>query len=55
MPTPELINIIACPACKGAITALEEPPSLLCEHCGLKFSTWDGVPIMLTNEAEHIT
>ncbi|MHB8122731.1 MAG: Trm112 family protein [Desulfuromonadaceae bacterium] len=55
MPTPELISIIACPECKGVLTALEEPPSLLCRHCGLKFPVRDGVPIMLINEAEHIT
>ncbi|NTW80075.1 MAG: Trm112 family protein [Geobacteraceae bacterium] len=53
MPTVELINILACPTCKGVLTALEEPPSLLCRHCGLKFTIRDGVPIMLINEAER--
>lgn len=55
MPTVELINILACPACKEVLTAQEEPPSLLCLHCGLSFPVRDGVPIMLRKEAEPIT
>lgn len=55
MATEEFINILACPVCKGALTTLEKPPTLLCRNCGLKFPTRDGVPIMLINEAEPIT
>lgn len=55
MPTPELLYILACPVCKGALTPLEESSPLLCLHCGLKFPTRDGIPIMLIDEAERVS
>ena len=55
MPTPELLDILACPACKGDLTPLEETSSLLCRHCGLKFPTRNGIPVMLIDEAERIS
>lgn len=55
MISEELRNILACPACKGTLEVDSACSVLLCWHCGLKFSTRDDVPIMLTNEAEHIT
>jgi len=55
MPTPEFLDILACPACKGTLTLLEETSSLLCRHCGLKFPTRDGIPIMLLDEAERVS
>ena len=53
MPKSELLDILVCPACKGVLTPLEEPPSLLCPHCGLKFPVREDIPIMLINEAER--
>ncbi|MDD2308835.1 MAG: Trm112 family protein [Desulfuromonadaceae bacterium] len=53
MFTSELLDILACPACKGTLTPLGEPSSLLCQHCGLKFPVREGIPIMLINEAER--
>ena len=54
MISEELHTILACPVCKGDLEADSACSVLLCLHCGLKFPVRDGVPIMLTNEAELI-
>lgn len=53
MLTPELLNILACPVCKGNLAALKESSYLLCLHCGLNYNTRDGIPIMLIDTAEQ--
>ena len=55
MMSEELRTILACPTCKGDLEVDSVCSVLLCRHCGLKFPVRDGVPIMLINEAEHIT
>jgi uncharacterized protein YbaR (Trm112 family) len=55
MLSQNLIDILACPACKGAIEPLENGLYLLCRPCGLKFPVRNGIPVMLTDEAETIT
>ncbi len=47
-----LIDILACPACKGPLTQLENEPGLLCRPCGLRFPVRDGIPVLLADEAE---
>ncbi len=48
----ELLKILACPACKGGLTQLEDESRLFCSPCGLKFPVRDGIPVMLLDEAE---
>ena len=55
MLSKELLDILACPVCKGTLTLLEETSSLLCRHCGLTFPIRDGIPVMLVDEAERIS
>ncbi|MEW6104596.1 MAG: Trm112 family protein [bacterium] len=50
----ELLDILACPKCKGDIEYLEKEDKLLCKACGLKYSVRDNIPIMLIEEAEKI-
>ena len=49
----ELLKILACPACKAALT--EEAGSLRCTHakCRLRFPVRDGIPVLLVEEAER--
>lgn len=49
-----LIDILACPACKGPLTQAENEPGLLCRPCGLRFPVRDGIPVLLTDEAESV-
>jgi len=48
----ELLEILACPACKADIK--EEGDKLVCQNpkCGLRFRVKDGIPVMLIDEAE---
>ncbi len=48
---PELLAIMQCIRCAGALEEVAEPPSLLCTGCGLRFPVVDGVPVMLMDEA----
>ncbi len=41
----ELLDILACPSCKGEVK--EEDTQVLCLQCGAKYPVKDGIPVML--------
>ena len=51
----ELLDILACPKCKGKVTLLDDESALTCAACGLKYPIRDGIPVMLVDEAEKIS
>ena len=48
----ELLDILACPKCKGDILLNESEDGLICDRCKLLYEIRDGIPIMLIDEAE---
>jgi len=54
MPVPkELLDILACPKCKGDLEYDKKAEKLICHKDRLKFGIIDGsIPNMLINEAE---
>ena len=50
----ELLEILACPQCKGELTLTSEEDGLVCQACKLKYPIRDDVPVMLTDEAEPV-
>jgi uncharacterized protein len=54
MLDPQLLEILVCPKCHGALRAEEEPPRLICERCRLAYEVRDGIPIMLIDEAKPL-
>lgn len=50
----ELLEILACPKCKGDLEYKEEENRLLCLSCKLKYPIRDDIPIMLIEEAETL-
>lgn len=48
----ELLDILACPACKGNILYDEENEKLNCQKCKRRYPIRDGIPVMLIDEAE---
>jgi len=50
----ELLDILACPKCKGKINLNEEGNGLICGHCKLLYEIRDDIPIMLIDEAKPI-
>ena len=48
-----LLDILACPACKGEIEHIEEEQKLVClGECKRRYPIRDGIPVMLIDEAE---
>ena len=50
----ELLDIIACPKCKGPVQLNEKENGLLCEECQLVYEIRDDIPIMLIDEAKPL-
>ena len=46
----ELLEILACPACKAEVKL--EGEKIVCLGCGRRYPIRDGIPIMLIDEAE---
>lgn len=47
----ELLDILACPKCKGDIYLNEKGDGLICDTCKLRYEIKDDIPIMLIDEA----
>ena len=50
----ELLDILACPKCKGDIHLNEAGDGLVCEACRLKYPIKDYIPVMLIDEAVRL-
>jgi uncharacterized protein len=47
----DLLDIIACPKCKGDLVLTEKEDGLICNKCKLLYPIRDGIPVMLIDEA----
>jgi len=47
----ELLEILACPKCKGDIRLTGKEDGLICDRCKLLYPIKDGIPIMLIDKA----
>lgn len=47
----DLLEILACPQCKGQIEPDEQHEKLTCAACRLVYPVRDGIPVMLIDEA----
>ena len=52
--SPELLEILACPKCKGDIYLNDTKDGLICEACRLLYEIRDDIPIMLIDEAKPL-
>jgi len=50
----ELLDILACPKCKGDIYLNEKGDGLICDNCKLVYEIKDDIPIMLIEEAKPL-
>ena len=48
----ELLDILACPKCKGDLTLKDD--ELICHACKLAYAIKDDIPVMLIDEARKI-
>jgi len=47
----ELLEILACPKCKGDIVVHGKEDGLVCKGCKLLYPIRDDIPVMLIDEA----
>jgi uncharacterized protein YbaR (Trm112 family) len=47
----ELLDILACPKCKGPIRLTQKRDGLVCDACRLMYPIKDDIPVMLIDEA----
>jgi len=53
MVDKKLLEILACPACKGGLVYDEKDQKLVCQKCRLKYPVRDHIPVMLVDQAER--
>lgn len=47
----QLLEILACPKCKGKIAIEESQQQIVCQACQMAFPIRDDIPVMLIDEA----
>jgi uncharacterized protein YbaR (Trm112 family) len=47
----ELLEILACPTCKSALTLTPAQDRLVCEACKVAYPIEDDIPILLADKA----
>jgi len=50
MMDKELLEILACPACKAEVKM--EAEKIICTECDRRYPIREGIPVMLVEEAE---
>jgi len=48
---PQLLAVLVCPRCKGALEYREQEDALICHACALRYPVREDIPIMLIDEA----
>ncbi len=51
----KLLDLLACPICKGPLQFQAEPEELICRGDRLAYPVRDGIPIMLVEEGREVT
>jgi uncharacterized protein YbaR (Trm112 family) len=47
----DLLDILACPKCKGPVELTAAGDGLTCSHCKLLYPIKEDIPVMLIDEA----
>ena len=50
----ELVEIVACPKCKGAVKLKDDESGFVCAECRLLYPVVDGIPNFLVEEAQPL-
>ncbi|MBU0485637.1 MAG: Trm112 family protein [Proteobacteria bacterium] len=54
MVDQDLLEILACPKCKGEVKLNNEQNGLFCSACRLLYEIRNDIPIMLVDEAKKV-
>lgn len=50
----DLLDILACPQCKGVVNYDEAAAEIVCGQCQLAYPVRDDIPVMLVDEARPL-
>lgn len=50
----ELLDVLACPKCRGDLELEPDESGLVCRTCRLRYRIEDDIPIMLIDKAEPL-
>ena len=51
---PKILDIIACPKCKGRLESKPDGSALLCRACRLSYAVVDEIPNLITEDAKPL-
>ena len=51
---PKLLDIVACPVCKGRLNYDKSKQELICRFDRLAYPLEEGIPVLLENRARHL-
>ncbi|MFN3599094.1 MAG: Trm112 family protein [Aquificaceae bacterium] len=54
MISPELLEILACPKCKGDLIYHQEKQVLICNQCKVYYPIEEDIPILLIDSAKPL-
>ena len=52
--SPKLLEVVACPKCKGKVTLEDDESGFVCDPCNLMYAIVGGLPNFLIEEAKPI-
>jgi len=50
--SPELLEILVCPACKAPVKPTADSQGLKCQQCRRVYPIKDDIPVMIVDEAK---
>jgi len=50
----ELLEVLACPKCKGELLYNAEKDVLICESCGVYYEIKEGIPVLLPDSGKPL-
>jgi len=54
MVKKELLDVLACPKCKGDIRVSKDENCIVCDSCRLLYEIKEDIPVMLVDEAKQV-
>lgn len=52
--SPELLDVLVCPLCKGKVEASSDRSEIVCKACRLAYPVREGIPVMLADRARRL-
>ena len=49
-----LLEILACPSCKGSLNYHKDQQELICPVCRVAYPIRDDIPVMLSDDARNL-